>query len=43
MASKLHWKGDRLYCGHRVSGYSVIPDQKYPQMWRVQRQNDHDD
>lgn len=29
------WKGDRLYNGTRSSGYSVVPDEQYPTMWRV--------
>jgi hypothetical protein len=31
----MEWHGDRLKVGNRLSGYSVVPDQKYPQMWRV--------
>lgn len=31
------WKGDRLYLGTRLSGYSVVPDDKYSTMWRVRR------
>jgi hypothetical protein len=29
------WKGDRLYLGTRLSGYSVVQDDRYPPMWRV--------
>jgi hypothetical protein len=30
------WKGDRLYLNRRLSGYSVVTDEKYPGvMWRV--------
>ena len=29
------WKGDRLYLDNRLTGYSVIPDETYPTMWRV--------
>lgn len=29
------WKGDRLYNGTRLSGYSVVQDVAYPTMWRV--------
>jgi hypothetical protein len=30
-----HWKGDRLYLGNKLSGYTVVPDETYPTMWRV--------
>jgi hypothetical protein len=33
----MQWKGDRLYVGPRFSGYSIVPDGHYPQMWRVRR------
>jgi len=29
------WKGNRLYIGRRYTGLELIPDEKYPQMWRV--------
>jgi hypothetical protein len=29
------WKGDRLYLSNRLSGYSIVPDERYPSMWRV--------
>jgi hypothetical protein len=31
------WKGERLYLGSRLSGYSIVPDKHYPQMWRIRR------
>lgn len=34
---KATWKGDRLYFGNRLSGYAVVPDERYPNMWRVRR------
>ena len=33
----MHWKGPRLYADKRLSGYSVIEDERYPGMWRVRR------
>jgi hypothetical protein len=35
--SRATWKGDRLYLGNQLSGYSVVQDEKYPTMWRVRR------
>jgi hypothetical protein len=35
----MQWKGDRLYVGTRSSGYSIVPDKRYPQMWRVRHPN----
>jgi hypothetical protein len=35
--ANLSWKGDRLYVGTRLSGYSVVPDEQYPSMWRIRR------
>jgi hypothetical protein len=35
--TNLSWKGDRLYVGTRLSGYSVVPDEQYPSMWRIRR------
>jgi len=32
---RFRWKDDRLYDGTRLSGYSIVPDEKYPSMWRV--------
>jgi hypothetical protein len=36
---KMQWKGDRLYVGTRSSSYSIVPDERYPQMWRVRCPN----
>jgi hypothetical protein len=33
------WEGDRLKIEGRLSGYSIVPDEKYPQMWRVKHPN----
>jgi hypothetical protein len=33
----MNWKGDKLYYLGRRSDYSVVQDEKYPQMWRVRR------
>jgi hypothetical protein len=35
----MQWKGERLYFGTRLSGYSIEPDKHYPQMWRVRYPN----
>jgi hypothetical protein len=35
VVQRMLWRGDRLYLGTRYSGYSVVPDQRYPTMWRV--------
>jgi hypothetical protein len=32
---KMSWDGDRLKISNRLSGFSIVPDEKYPQMWRV--------
>jgi hypothetical protein len=38
IAQRATWKGDRLYFLGKPSGYSVVPDKKYPDvMWRVRR------
>ena len=31
----MSWKGDKLYYLGRRSDYSIVQDEKYPQMWRV--------
>jgi hypothetical protein len=31
----MSWDGDRLKISNRLSGFSIVPDEKYPQMWRV--------
>jgi hypothetical protein len=31
----MKWNDDRLKVGNRLSGYSIVPDEKYLQMWRV--------
>jgi hypothetical protein len=31
----MSWDGDRLKIRNRLFGYSIIPDEKYPGMWRV--------
>ena len=33
------WKGPRLYFGMQSTGYSVLQDTVYPNMWRVRRPN----
>ena len=34
--SQCRWQGNLLYLGDRLSGYEVVPDDKYPNvMWRV--------
>jgi hypothetical protein len=35
--NEMQWKGDRLYLGTRLSGYSIVIDERYSQMWRVRR------
>jgi hypothetical protein len=35
----MQWKGDKLYPRTRSSGYSIVPDKHYPQMWRIRRPN----
>jgi hypothetical protein len=32
---ELSWKGERLYLGTRLSGYAIVPDERWPSMWRV--------
>ena len=32
----MKWKENTLLVGGQKSGYSVVPDEKYPGMWRVQ-------
>jgi hypothetical protein len=32
---KLEWRGHKLYGPHERLGAEVIPDTKYPNMWRV--------
>jgi hypothetical protein len=32
----LHWKGNRLCLGSRATGYSIVRDETYPSMWRLQ-------
>jgi hypothetical protein len=36
---EMQWKDERLYLGTRSSNYSIVPDEYYPQMWRVRRPN----
>jgi hypothetical protein len=33
--SRLSWQGDQLYLGRRSTRYSIVADQRYPNMWRV--------
>jgi len=36
--ARMSWKGDKLYYLGRRSDYSIVQDEKYPQMmWRVRR------
>ena len=35
----MQWKGEQLYLRTRSSGYSIVPDERYPQMWRIRRPN----
>ena len=37
LRSNMHWEGGRLKFRRQLSGYSIVPDQKYPTMWRVRR------
>jgi len=37
LTARMSWKGDKLYYLGRRSDYSVVQDEKYPQMWRVRR------
>jgi hypothetical protein len=32
----LKWHGDQLMIGRRQSGARVVPDAKWPKMWRVE-------
>jgi len=34
--SNLIWRGPKLYFGNRVVG-EIVPDEKYPGMWRIVR------
>jgi len=34
--SNLIWRGPQLYFGNRVVG-EIVPDEKYPGMWRIVR------
>lgn len=31
----MSWKDDRLLVSNKLSGFSIVPDTKYPSMWRV--------
>jgi len=33
--SRFSWDGNRLRYERRLTGVELIPDEKYPQMWRV--------
>jgi hypothetical protein len=33
--AKYTWKGDALFHGAGRTGFSVMPDEQYPRMWRV--------
>jgi hypothetical protein len=35
--TNLKWDGDRLLVNGRLSDVSIVPDEKYPIMWRVRR------
>jgi hypothetical protein len=35
ISGKWAWKGDRLLLNGRLSGFSVVVDDRYPTMWRV--------
>lgn len=37
LKQEMTWKDNRLYLNGRVSGFSVVPDEKYSSMWRVRR------
>jgi hypothetical protein len=37
-ASALQWKDRELFFGRKQVG-SVVPDSKYPNMWRVERED----
>lgn len=32
-----NWRGDKLFFGTKRTGYAVVRDGTYPQMWRVER------
>jgi hypothetical protein len=37
-SSRLHWNSNELFCqGSRKAILRIIPDAKYPAMWRVER------
>ena len=31
----VRWDGERLYIGNRSTGFTIVRDERYPQMWRV--------
>jgi len=33
------WEGDHLYISNRATGYSIVRDQRYPNMYRVRSPN----
>ena len=33
---RLNWKGNRLMIDRKWSGASIVPDQKWPNMWRIE-------
>lgn len=37
ISGKWAWKGDRLLLNGRLSGFSVVVDDRYQTMWRVRR------
>jgi hypothetical protein len=37
VAQRFWWKEHRLYLGARLSGYSIVRDERYNWMWRVRR------
>jgi hypothetical protein len=33
----LNWRGRWLYSEGRITGFSILPDIKWPQMWRIRK------
>jgi hypothetical protein len=34
-STRFSWRGDRLCHDNRLTGIELIPDSKYPGMWRI--------
>ena len=35
----LAWDGNKLLCWRKQTGFNIVPDEKYPGMWRVRSPN----